>query len=46
MAEGARFEASTAPETIGPDLVQSVRSQLLTEALEAGEKPIESDEAR
>ena len=46
MAEWARFEASTAPETIGPDLVQSVRSQLLTEALEAGEEPIKSDGPR
>ena len=36
MAEEARFENPTAPETIGPDLVSSVQSQSLTEESEVG----------
>ena len=43
MAEGARFENLTAPETIGSNLVSSVRSQSLTDESEAGEEPIEPD---
>ena len=35
--EAARFENPTAPETIGPDLISSIRSQSLTEESE-GEK--------
>ena len=49
MAEGARFEASDAPETIGPDIRSSLRSQSLTEELEASEadeKPIKYDRTR
>jgi hypothetical protein len=49
MAEGARFENPTAPETIDLDLAQSFRSQSLTEELEASEadeKPIKYDRAR
>ena len=44
--EGARFENSTAPETIDLDLLLSVRSQSLTKELEAGEKPIKPDRTR
>lgn len=43
MAEGARFEAPTGPETIGIDLVLSICSQSLTEESEPGEKPIKTD---
>jgi len=43
VAEGARFENSTDPETIGPDLTSSVRSQSFAEELGAGEKPIKPD---
>ena len=32
MAEGARFETTDAPETIGPDLTVSVLSQSVTKA--------------
>ena len=32
MAEGARFETTDAPETIGPDLTVSVLSQSFTKA--------------
>lgn len=46
MAEGARFENPTAPETIGPDLVQSFQSQSLTEDSEAEEEPITPDRTR
>ena len=35
--EGARFEAPTGSETIGPDSSSSFRSQLLTEDLEEDE---------
>ena len=44
--EGARFENPTAPETIGPDLISSFRSQSLTEQSEAGEEPIKPDGTR
>lgn len=46
MAEGARFEAPTVPETIDLDLLLSFRSQSLTEESEAGEKPIKTDRTR
>jgi hypothetical protein len=46
IAEGARFENPDAPETIGRDLLSSVRTQSLTEESEAGEKPIKPDRAR
>ena len=49
MAEGARFEASDAPETIGHDIRSSLRSQSLTEELEASEadeKSIKYDRTR
>ena len=46
LAEGARFEASTAPETIGIDLVLSDRSQSFIEEFEAGEEPIKTDGTR
>jgi hypothetical protein len=46
MAEGARFEIPTAPETIDLDLLLSFRSQSLTEESEAGEEPIKIDGAR
>ena len=39
MAEGARFENPTAPETIDLDLVLSSRSQSLTEESEGGMNP-------
>lgn len=46
MAEGARFKATPASETIGSDRVQSVHSQPHnTDESEAGEKPIKSDQA-
>ena len=45
-AERAKFENSTAPETIGPDLTPSFRSQSLTEELEAGEEPVKPDRTR
>ena len=32
MAEGARFETTDTPETIGPDLTASVLSQSFTKA--------------
>jgi hypothetical protein len=43
VAEGARFETPTAPETIDLDLLLSFRSQLLTEESEVGKKPIQTD---
>ena len=46
MAEGARFENPDASETIGPDLVPSVRSQSLTEEPEVGEESVKPDRAR
>jgi hypothetical protein len=39
----ARFENTTAPETIGAELVSSFSSQSLAEESEAGEKPIKPD---
>ena len=44
--EAARFENPTAPETIGPDLISSFRSQSLAEESEAGEEPIKPDRTR
>lgn len=46
MAEEARFENPDASETIGLDLISSVRSQSLTEESEAGETPIKPDGTR
>jgi hypothetical protein len=46
MAEGARFEAPTGPETIDLDLALSVRSQSLTEESEADEEPVKHDLTR
>ena len=46
MADGTRFENPTAPETIGPDLASSFRSQSLTEESVAGEEPVEHDRTR
>ena len=49
LAEGARFEAPDAHETIGPDPTLSIRSQSLTEELEASEadqEPIKYDRTR
>jgi len=46
MAEGARFENQDAPETIGPDLVSSVRVQSLTEESDADETSMKPDRAR
>ena len=46
MAEGARFEASDAPETIGPDIRSSLRSQSLTEDSEVEETLIKPDGTR
>jgi len=43
LAEGARFENSTAPETIVPDRTSSFHSQSLTEEPEAGEEPVKPD---
>ena len=43
LAEGARFETPTAPETIGPDTSSLVRSQSITEESEAVEVPITPD---
>ena len=45
-AERARFENSTAPETIGPDLTPSFRSQSHTEESEIGAEPVEPDWTR
>jgi len=46
LAEGARFENPTAPETIDLDLLLSFRSQSLTEDSEAGEEPTKTDGTR
>ena len=46
LAEGARFENPTAPETIGSDLPASFQTQSLTEELEVGEEPIKPDGTR
>lgn len=46
MAEGARFEASTGPETIGRDRISLVRSQSLAEDIEEEENLIKTDRAR
>ena len=46
LAEGARFENPTAPETIGPDLISSFQTQSLTAESEADGEPIKRDRAR
>ena len=46
MAEGARFEASTVPETMGSDLGSSFQSQSFTEESWADEPPIKTDGPR
>jgi len=46
VTEGVRLENPTAPETIDPHLTSSVRSQSLTDELEAGEEPIKRDRTR
>jgi hypothetical protein len=46
MAEGARFETPTAPETIDLDLLLSFQSQSVTDELEADESPIKTDRTR
>jgi hypothetical protein len=46
LADGARFENPTSPETIGPNLISSFRYQIFTEELEVGEKPIKPDGTR
>ena len=46
LAEGARFENATTPETIDLDLLLSFRSQSLTEESKAGKEPINSDRTR
>ena len=45
-AERAKFENSTAPETIGPDLTPSFRSQSHPEESEIGAEPVEPDWTR
>lgn len=46
MAEEARFENPAAPETIGRDLLSSVRTQSLTQESGAGEEPMKPDRTR
>jgi hypothetical protein len=46
MRGGARFENTTAPETISTERVSSNKSQSLTEESEAGEEPIKTDRTR
>ena len=46
VTEGARFEIPDAPETIGRDLFSSVRTQPLTDELDAREDPIKPDRTR
>ena len=46
VAEGARFETPDAIETIGRDLLSSIRIQSLTEESEADETPIKHDRTR
>lgn len=46
MGEGARFENPDAIETIGRDLLYSVRTQSLTEDLEAEETSTKPDGTR
>jgi hypothetical protein len=49
LVGGARFETIDAPETIGPDLISSLRSQSRTEELKASEvdeRPANPDSAR
>ena len=46
LAEGARFESPTAPETIGSNPVSSFGSQSLTAESEAGDDPIKPDRTR
>jgi hypothetical protein len=43
MAEGARFENPTPPETIVPDLASSFQSQSLPMESETVETPIKTD---
>ena len=43
LAERARFENATAPETMGPDLISSDQSQSLTDDFEVGETPIKAN---
>ena len=42
----ARFENTSAPVTIGRDCTSSVRFQSITEELETGNEPIETDRTR
>jgi hypothetical protein len=46
MAEGERFENTSAPETIDPDLLSSVQSQSFTDESVPNETPIKHDRAR
>jgi hypothetical protein len=46
VAEGARFENPEAPETLGPDLSLSFRSQSVTEESVADKTPIKTDGTR
>jgi hypothetical protein len=46
MAKAARFETPDGTENIGRDLLLSVRTQSLTEDLEAEETPIKPDGTR
>ena len=46
VAEGARLENPTAPETMGSNLVSSFGSQSLTAESEAGDEPIKPDRTR
>jgi hypothetical protein len=46
VAEGARLENPTAPETIDLNRLLSFRSQSLTEESEAGEEPVKPDGTR
>jgi hypothetical protein len=43
FTEDVKFENPTAPETIGPDLAQTFRSQSFAEEFEAEEEPIKPD---
>jgi hypothetical protein len=45
VADGARFEAIPAAETIGPDRVLSIHSQSHTDESETVERPIKSDQS-
>lgn len=46
MAEGARFENPTAPETIGSNIVSLFGSQTLTEDSTEGDEPIKHARTR